>query len=313
MQKIMFQQGQHNPEQSRRIGLVVDESADLPREIIEKHQISIVPLKMDWPELDNFSGENTFQKMREIEKAGIKSFGKTSQPSPKDFLDIFKNQLEKVEKILVITVTSVHSGTYNSACQGKNFLEPEKKEKVFVVDSLNLSAGLGLLALKALDLIREGKEAEEIAKELESFRPKVNLIGMLKDPKWAEASGRIPHFVANWIRSMEKIGLRPLLGAKKGKLKPVGIKKGAKDIPTALFRQLKEKTEKSLKQGKKIRVAITHGDNPEAARRLKEMIEELKGAEIVFLNLMDNVLGVLAGPDALVLSWIEEDLASSRD
>ena len=307
MQKIALQQVRYNPERSRRVGLVVDESVDLPQEMIEKYQIGIVPLKMDWPELNNFPGENTFQKMREVEKAGLKSFGKTSQPSPKDFLTVFKEQLNKFEKVLAITVTSVHSGTYNSACQAKNFLEPENKEKVFIVDSLNLSAGLGLLTLKAADLIERGKEIEEIAKELELFRPKVNLIGMLKDPKWAEASGRIPHFVANWIRSMEKIGLRPLLGAKKGKLKPIGIKKGAKDIPTALFQELKEKSEKSLKQGKKIKIAITHGDNAEGAQRLKEMVEkELKGAEIVFLNLMDNVLGVLAGPDALVLAWFQD-------
>jgi len=291
----------------KKIGLVVDESVDLPQEIIEKHQIKIVPLKMDWPELDNFSGENTFQKMREVEKAGIKSFGKTSQPSPKDFLTIFEEQFNKFEKILTITVTSVHSGTYNSACQAKNFLEAGKKEKVFVVDSLNLSAGLGLLTLKAVDLIESGKEVDEVVKELELFRPKVNLIGMLKDPKWAEASGRIPHFVANWIRSAEKIGLRPLLGARKGKLKPVGIKKGARDIPTALFQELKEKTEKPLSQGRKIKAAITHGDNLEGAQKLKAMVEELSGTEVVFLNLMDNVLGVLAGPDALVLAWIEEN------
>ncbi len=289
-----------------KIGLVVDEAADLPKEIIEKYQIEVTPLKMDWPDLENFTGENTFQKMREAEKAGIKSFGKTSQPSPKDFLETFKKQLAGFEKILTITITSVHSGTYNSACQAKNFLEPENREKVFVVDSLSGSAGLGLLVLKAIDLIEAGKEIEEIAKELELFRPKIHLAAMVKDPKWIESSGRIPHFLANWIRKMEKIGLRPMLGIKNGKIKAVGIKKGAKDIPNALFQELKEKTEKLRKQGRKIRVAITHGDNLEGAQRLKEAIEkELNGTKIVFLNLMDNVLGVLTGPDSLIVAWCE--------
>jgi len=72
-----------------KIGLVVDEGADLPQEIIEKYQMAVVPVKMDWPEIENLPGENTFQKMREAEKREIKSFGKTSQPSPKDFLDAF--------------------------------------------------------------------------------------------------------------------------------------------------------------------------------------------------------------------------------
>ena len=203
----------------QKIGLVVDEAADLPEEIIERYQIEVTPLKMDWPDLERFSGENTFQKMRETEKAGISSFGKTSQPSPKDFLEIFKKQLAHFEKVIAITITSVHSGTYNSACQAKNFLELEKREKVFVVDSLNGSAGLGLLVLKAVDLIGDGKEIEEVIKEVELFRQKIHLAAMVKDPKWLESSGRIPHFLANWIRRMERIGLRPLLGIKNGKIK----------------------------------------------------------------------------------------------
>lgn len=289
-----------------KIGLVVDEGADLPQEIIEKYQIEVVPLKMDWPDIENLAGENTFQKMREAEKREIRGFGKTSQPSPKDFLEAFKKKFERFEKILVITITSVHSGTYSCLYQTKNFLDPERKDRVFIIDSLNGSAGMGLLVLKALDLIQEGKEIEEIVKELESFRPKIHLAGMLKDPKWLEASGRISHFLANWIRRMEKIGLRPLIGIKNGKIKAVGIRKGAKDIPTALFQELKEKTEKLLNQGKKIRVAITHGDNLEEAQRLKEMIEKnQKNTEVAFLNLIDNVLGVLVGPDALILAWTE--------
>jgi DegV family protein with EDD domain len=290
----------------KKIGLVVDEAADLPKEIIEKYQIEVTPLKMDWPDLESFPGENTFQKMREAGKAGVKSFGKTSQPSPRDFLEIFKKQFTKFEKIITITITSVHSGTYNSACQAKNFLEPEEKEKVFVVDSLSGSAGLGLLVLRAVNLVEDGKEIEEVIKELELFRPKIHLTAMVKDPKWLESSGRIPHFLADWIRKMEKIGLRPILGIKNGKIKAVGIKKGARDIPSALFQELKEKTEKLRKQGKKIRVAITHGDNLEGAQRLKEAIEkELSGAEVTFLNLIDNVLGVLTGPDSLIVAWCE--------
>lgn len=295
-----------------KIGLVVDEGADLTKEIIEKYQIEVVPLKMDWPDIEGLPGENTFQKMREAERRGIKSFGKTSQPSPKDFVDAFKKHFEKFEELICITITSMHSGTYNSACQAKNFLDSnppttQQGEKVFILDSLNGSGGQGLLVLKAIDLIEKGeKKAEEIFKELEAFRPKIVLRGILKDPKWLEASGRISSTVANLIRRMEKIGLRPMLGIKNGTIKAVGIKTRAKDIPTALFNTFKEKTKKLLSQNKKIRVVITHGDNLEGAQKLKEMIEkELNGVEIAFLNLIDNVLGVLVGPDALVLAWTE--------
>jgi len=289
----------------KKIGLVTEEGADLPQEIIEKYQIAVAPIKMDWPEIENLPGKNTFQKMREAEKRGIKSFAKTSQPSPKDFIDVFKKQLEKFEKALCITLTSKHSGTYNSAIQAKNFLKSEEK-RIFIVDSLNASAGEGLLVLRAVDLIEEGKEIEEIVKEAEKLIPQVHLIGIVEDPKWLEASGRISHLLANWVRRIAKIGVRPLLGIKKGIITSVGIKTGAKDIPGALFRQFKAETKRLRKESKKIRVAITHGDDLLGAKRLKEMIEkEFKDTEIAFLNLIDDVLGTLVGPGSLIYAWCE--------
>ena len=288
------------------VGLVVDEGADLPKEIIEKNQIATIPIKMDWPDIENLPGENTFQKMREAEKRGIKGFGKTSQPSPKDFLDSFKKQLEKFDKILCLALTSKLSGTYNSAIQAKDLLEPEQKERIFVVDTLNVTCGEALLVLKAIDLINEGEEVEEIIKELGKLIPRVRLYGMLEEVKWLEASGRISHTLANWVRRMQKIGFRPIIGIKKGVIKAIGIKAGAKDIPTALFHQFEAKTKQFRNRGKKIRVAITHGDNFEGAQRLKELIEKnLKNTEVVFINLIDNVLGVLVGPDTLILAWCE--------
>ena len=309
MSEDIFEAIESNFEQSLKIGLVVDEGADLPPEIIDRHKLTVVSFKMDWPDLENSAGENTFQKMRELERKNIKSFGKTSQPSPKDFISAFNFQLDQkgIEEVICITITSKHSGTYNSACQAKNFLDVNRQNKVFILDSLSGSCGQGLLVLKAIDLIKKReKGAEEILKELEDFRSQITLRGILKDPKWLEASGRISSTIAGWIRKIEKLGLRPLIGIKKGEIKAVGIKAGAKDIPIALFKEFEERTKKIRGQNKKIRVAITHGDNLEMAQKLKENIEEnFKEVEIAYLSLVDNVLGVLLGPDALILSWVE--------
>ncbi len=288
----------------KEIGLVTDEVADLSKEIIERYQIEAVPIKMDWPDLENLPGENTFQKMREAEKRGIKSFGKTSQPSPKDFLEAFKKQLERFESVICITVTSKLSGTYNSAMQAKNILGAEGEKRIFIVDTLNASCGESLSVLKAIDLVKERKGVEEILEELEKFIPQVRFCAMVEDPKWLEASGRISHSLANWVRRMQKIGVRPILGFKKGVLKAGGIKANAKDIPTALFHELEAKTKKGRRQNKKIRVAITHGDDLKGAQRLKEMIEkEFGNTEIAFINLIGDVLGVLTGPNAMLLAW----------
>jgi len=289
-----------------KIGIVTEEAVDFPQEIIEKYQIAIVPVKLFWPELEEMPGENTFQKMRELEKRGIKSFGKTSQPSIKDFLDKYNFQLERFEKIICITLTSKLSGSHNSAIQARKFLETEKQEKVFIIDSLSVTGGQALLILKAIDLIQEGKEIKEIIKELEEFVPQIHLYVMLEDPKWIEALGRISHLVANLMRGLAKVGIRPVLTLKNGVLVQAGVKTGAKEMPAGLLKQLEADVKKFKMEDKKIRIAITHGDSLEGAQKLKEMIgEKFKNAEIVFLNIIDNILGVATGPNALAIAWCE--------
>jgi DegV family protein with EDD domain len=287
-----------------KIGIITDEAADLTQDIIEKNQIVVVPVKLNWPELEKMPGNNNFQKMRELEKRGIESFGKTSQPSVKDFLDRYNLQLEKFEKIICVALTSKLSGTYNSAVQAKSFLKPEDRERVFIVDSLSVSASQALLVLKAVDLVKEGKTAEQIVKELEKFILKISFFVIVSDPKWLETSGRISHIVANLLRGLLKSGIRPLLNLKKGKLVPAGFKTDARDIPTALFKQFEAKTGKI--KGK-IRVVITHGDDLKGSQRLKEMVEgKFKNTEVVFMNNINNIVGAVSGPDAIVLSWCEK-------
>ncbi len=143
-------------------------------------------------------------------------------------------------------------------------------------------------------------------KDLEKLVPQVRLFVMLKDPKWIEAAGRISHLVANLMRRMAKIGIRPLLTFKKGVLVPSGIKAGAKDIPTALFGQFEKESRKLSAEGKRIRAVITHGDDLAGAQRLKEMVEkEFKNTDVVFLNIIDNVLGSLTGPNSMAFAWCE--------
>lgn len=291
----------------KKIGIVTDEVADMHKEIVEKYKIAITPAKIDWPDIENLPGENTFQKMKEIEKRGIKSFGKTSQPSPKNFLDCYKEQLENFDEIICITVTSKLSGTFNSAIQARNMLGPEKSDKIFVVDSLNATAGEALVVLKAIDSIKEGKKSKEITEELQELIPKVRLFGILLDPKWLEKSGRMSSNLANWVRKMAGIGIRPLIGIKDGVVKAVGVRTRVKDIPTALFKELEDQTKKSRKQNKKIRVVITHGDDIKEAEKLKKMIEGgLENIEVNFLNLIDNVLDIITGPGTLFCAWCEK-------
>lgn len=129
---------------------------------------------------------------------------------------------------------------------------------------------------------------------------------MLGDPKWTEAGGRLPHSLAILLRQMQKVGMRPLIGLRNGELKPVALKMKARDVPTALFKELEKETEELRRLGKKIRVGIGHADNLKGADRLKELIKKnLKEIEIALINLFDPVIGIHTGPETLACAWSE--------
>lgn len=288
------------------IGIVTEKTADLPLEVVDKHHISIVPVILTWPELENMPGDNTFQKMRELEKQGINSFGKTSQPSPNDFLIKFKEQLKRFHDVLSINLTSKLSGSYNSALVAKSMLSSEEQKKVFLFDSLSGSDGQALFVLKAINLVKKGHSIHDILYELEQSVSNVHLYIMFRDSKWLAASGRVSTVLAKVIQGMAKIGVRPVLTTRNGELVMSGLRTRAKDIAVTLHQQVSKDTERVRQLGKRIQVAITHGDDPEEALRLRELIEkECKNVEVAFISIINNVVGAPAGPGTLSVAWRE--------
>ncbi len=286
------------------ISIVTENIADLSSEILKEHQIETVSCQLSWPESESLLGANIYQKMREADSLGIKTLPKTSQPSPKAYLNAFKKQLQKSNKVLCITISSKLSGSYNSAKQAKNFLGPDGENRVFIIDSLNVTAGQSLLILRAIELVRERKEISEVIAGIKDSIPNIHFHAFAKDPKWLEAGGRISPQMTSWMKRFQKIHLYPFVGIKDdGVIKAMGVARG-KNIPEALFRQIKGKSKEAIKQGKKIRLVITHCDNLEAAEKLKKNLEEKMNTEITFVNLVNPIVGAHLGPGSLTAAWM---------
>jgi len=282
------------------IGLVTEGNVTLlPQKILERYQIETVDAIVDWPEGENLPGENIFQKMREADKRGIKTFPKTSQATLKSYLDAFQKQLKKFEKVLCISITSKLSGCYNSACQAREMLE--EKERVYILDTLQAAASQALLVLRAIELIQEQREINEVIDEIKKLIPSTHLYVLFEDPKWIEAGGRVTKSQANWIRRMKKLNLHPLMTIKDG----IATKGGiifAKDMAEALFKKISKESQKARKEGKRIRVIISHADNLEGAEKLRQMLKEIK-AEVPFISLASPVMAAHSGPGTLISAW----------
>jgi len=284
------------------VGIVTENNvACLPEKVMGRYQIETADAIVNWPEGENLPGENIYQKMREANRRGIKTFPRTSQGAPKTYFDAFQKQLQKFEKVLCITITSKISGCYNSACQAKEMMGKNEKKRVYIFDSLQAASSQALLVLRAIELIQEQREIDEVIEEIKNLIPKTHLYIIFENPKWIEAGGRISKSQANWIRRMKKLNLHPLITIKDGILIKAGII-FAKDMVEALFKKISKESQKARRKGKRIRVIINQADNPEGAEKLRKMLKEIK-AEVPFITLASPVVCAHTGPGTLLAAW----------
>ena len=283
------------------IGIVTEDVASILPKILERYQIELARAKFDWPELEKIEGENIYQKIKKAYEIGIETRPRTSQPSPKDYFEAFKRQLQRFEKVLCLSLSSKISGAFNSAIQAREMLPESEKERVFIFDTLNVTAGHALLVLRAIELIQEQREIEEIIEKLKKLISKTHLYVIFADPKGAEFIGRITKTQAKWIRRMKRLGIHPIIKLKEGVLTKGGIV-FAKDEPEALFKKIAKESKKEKKLAKKIRVIINHADNLEGAKKLKNLLKEIE-AEVSFISEAPPIICAITGPGTLIAGW----------
>jgi len=282
-----------------KIKIIIDSAATLPSKMIEQNNISVVPLKVIWPE-ENINGNVKSSDLFESMRATLSDTGpKTSQPSVGDFKKAFEEAFNAYDEIICITLSTGISGTYNSAMQAIKFLPKEKQDKIAVIDSFTVDSGEGFVALKALEFAQKGLELIEIVSHLEKFKTGVKVAGFPGDPKWIERNGRLSKTGANLIRQMEKIGIRPLLTLKDGKVAVTSLKFKAKDKAESLLNELKGKI-----KDKNAVAAITHADMLDVAEELKQKLaNECPNIEVLFIDEINPIIGCHVGPDSIICCY----------
>lgn len=156
-----------------KIKIITDSTADLPKKILQEYDIESIPLLINFGSESYLDGvEITIDEMFEkIESQNI--LPTTAQITPTRFLTKLEEYTNDGYKVLLILMSSNMSGTYQSACIAKDMMENGKSEDVFVIDSQKVCSALGLLAIRASILRKEGKSIEEIVEEIENIKNKV--------------------------------------------------------------------------------------------------------------------------------------------
>jgi acyl-phosphate glycerol 3-phosphate acyltransferase len=281
------------------LGLVVDEIADLPKEFLEKYRIEEVSFTSRFPDGEVISSKGEiFSKMKGALAAG-RPLPTTSAPSFKEYLLAYQRALKKFKKILVITASSKLTGAYSSARIARSTYKKPAKLNIFVFDCFSGEVAEGLICVKAQELIFQGKKTEEVVGFLKEFCPKVNLLFCIDDFRYVVGGRRVklPKIFIKPVSLIQKIGIRPLIALKNGKVKFLGIRFG-RNIPQLLLEEVERR-----RKGKKIRVAIAHADSLKEAAKLKKKLEREPDIEVLFVSSVSAVVGTHTGPGALLVAF----------
>ena len=168
--------------------ILVDTSADYTVEELKERNLELVSLNIT-------VDEKNYRDIVDITRDEIYDilinqgkFPKTSQPSPQDFLEIFEDVKEKGDSMVVITLSSGLSGTYQSAFLAKEMVE---YDDIHIVDSLSATYGIRHLSEYACKLREEGKDAATIASALEELKSRIVILAAVDTLEYLCKGGRV--------------------------------------------------------------------------------------------------------------------------
>jgi uncharacterized protein len=280
----------------QRVAIVVDSAADIPEDEMDRLGIHMVPVRVHFGErsyLDKI-GITPEEFYAEIARGGVHP--KTSQPPPGDFRRQFEFLGSHFGAVVSINLTSRASGTFAAAQTAA--ARTVTHGKVTVIDSLNASAGQGLLAMYAAECARAGYDEHRVAAATRAMIPKTHTYGMVGSLEYAVRGGRVPRWVK---RVADALRLMPVLHADRlGRVKPGGVLFGRSDPRARFARFLRRR----MRRDCSYRLLVGHA-NCEADGLW--LLEKLRQPNVEYARLipLGTALGAHGGPGMLVVAFQE--------
>jgi DegV family protein with EDD domain len=268
-----------------KIGFVTDSTSDIPANLAEQYGIEIVPALININGKSYVDGLEISREEFYTRLPGLKPLPTTSAPS----VGSFQKRYEKLLRAGADSVISIHppnelSGIFNAARLGAQ----EYGRRVKVVDSGQVSLGLGHQVLLAAEAASQGAIQDEVVALVESVRKRVRLTALLDSIDYVRRSGRV-----SWAAAMVGGALRlhPIIELRYGIVHRLG------QVRTRL-QGIERLIEMLNSWGTLERLAVLHTNAESAARQL---LEDVK-SKVVIPPLLVNVttaIGTHVGPNGL--------------
>jgi DegV family protein with EDD domain len=222
----------------------------------------------------------------------------TSQPTPAAFIQGFEDALSSADGVLAVLLARALSGTFASGQAAARALG----RPITLVDSRSASLGLGLLALRAAELIEAGWDAERIAAELARVRDRSGGFFTVDTFDNLLRSGRVSRGRA-WLGTL--LDVKPILEVNPdGRVVPLDRVRGREALLPRVLRHLEHRL---TPRPERLRVGIVHAHAPDVAQRLRDAVQTRFAPRDCLVTEITAALGVHTGPGAWGIFYQVED------
>ena len=273
------------------VKIVTDSTSDIPAELISELGITVVPVCLLFGEETyrdriDMSEDEFYEKLTKDPRHPT-----TTQPTPKDFDEVYKKLSVETDGIISIHLSKKLSGTYGSAAQSAKNINNCPIE---VIDTNSVSMGLGLVVLEAAKMAKAGKSYQNIIAEVNKIIADVHVVALFDTLKYLSKGGRIGKGKA-LLGSM--LSVKPMLTLKEGEFEPLGqVRNYNKGIDKLLQILGSYKTVTEL--------AVVHSTTPEEAKVLADRATSILAKEHIQIARLGPALGAHGGPKVLVVAFI---------
>ena len=277
------------------VKVLSDSTCDLSQELIKKYDIGIIPLYVRLGDAEYLDGVNIYPEQLYKWSDEHGETPKTAAPG----IDDISKYLDPAssDEYIIFTISSSMSASYNNVKLAAE--DMDMSDRVHVIDSANLSTGIGLLVVRAAELVKEGKTAEEIVAEIEALKGKVRASFVIDTLVYLHRGGRCSGLAALLGTALK---LHPRIAVADGAMHPEKKYRGSSK--RYVLDYVKD-MEADLKNARPERVFITHsGCDKDIVKNVKEYLEGLGIFAEILETRAGSVVSSHCGPGTLGVLFI---------
>ncbi len=282
-----------------KIRIITDSASDIPNNDSIPANLSIMPLTIFFGEEEYLDGKTITNEEYYNKLTGGDILPKTSQVTPYDFEQEIQKAIDNGEKVIVITLSSGLSGTYQSACIAASNFDKD----VAVIDSFMATVSEQILVKYALQLIEQGMEYDKIVETLENDKKKIKLVGPLDTLEYLKKGGRISAAAAVFGSALS---IKPIITVIEGKVEVIAKARGRRNAIETTLKIVRD-SETGIDFDKPYAVGYSGNDKD----MLNIFIESSKtNGNINIENWpvvsIGSTIGTYTGPDSIIFGYFEK-------